>query len=47
MKMKKLLAIVLVLCMAVGLAACAVNSRLDNQSNNQKRSAEHQRFHRQ
>ena len=35
MKMKKLLAIVLVLCMAVGLAACAATAGSDNQSNNQ------------
>ena len=35
MKMKKLLAIVLVLCMAVGLAACAATVGSDNQSNNQ------------
>lgn len=33
--MKKLLAIVLVLCMAVGLAACAATAGSDNQSNNQ------------
>lgn len=35
MKMKKLLAIALVLCMVVGLAACAATAGSDDQSNNQ------------